>query len=137
MKKSSNALNFIYAFLLSAGIMLISAVVLAFILLKSGMGNELVGFAAAISVFVASLAGSIYSGRTTNNPYSCLISGGIFLAVLALIGLGTSGSQYSIPFAVPLACIAGGVLPFIALSKSKKSTSKQVKRAIKRRKSFG
>lgn len=133
MKKTSDTLYFVYAFLISAAVMLTFTAIAALILLKSGMGNALVGASAALAAFIAALAGSIYSGKATNNPYSALISGGIFLGALALISLGASDSRFSIPFAVPLACIAGGVIPFIALSKASKSSSSKVKKVIKRR----
>lgn len=61
MKKTSNALLYLYAFLLSGAIMLVCVAVLAFILLKSKAGNSLVGAAAALSAFVSALSGGIYA----------------------------------------------------------------------------
>ncbi|MDD4125267.1 MAG: hypothetical protein PHW77_06055 [Eubacteriales bacterium] len=136
MKKSSKAVYYLYSFILSAAVMLASTAILAFLLLKSGMGNGLVGVSAAAAAFVSALVGSVYSGKATNNPYGALVSGGILLGVLTCISLGMARSEYSIPFAVPLCCAAGGIIPFIALSKASSNSGKKVKKLIKRRRSL-
>lgn len=133
MKNSANIKKFLYSVLITISSLAALTVTLAFLLYKSDMGNDLVGLSAAGAAFVSTLAGSYYYGKSTGNPYSSLISAAFVLAILTFISLGTSKSEYSLPFTVPVCCAAGGVAPFFALSKSPKKSAKKIKRLKKLR----
>ncbi len=137
MKRTSNFVHYLYSFILSAAVMLLCTAVFAYILLKSGMGNGLVGISAAAAAFIAALAGSVYAGKATKNPYSALVSGGLLLGLLVCVSLGMTRSEYGIPFAVPICCAGGGIIPFFALSKKKTDGGKRVKKLLKHRRGIG